>query len=113
MDGRPQAGQSAALIVAARRAAVNFKLSCPRLCFQNFHKMNTVEIIGRSCIDVPLGVSKREEDGRRRPALRASHPKNGRKTVLGVARPPGMEGLGMAGPGETSGSPWPPLAIRL
>jgi hypothetical protein len=28
-----------------------------------------------------------------------------------VACPQGVEGLGMAGPGETLGSPWPPLAI--
>jgi hypothetical protein len=32
---------------------------------------------------------------------------------FGVARLQGIEGLGMADPGETSGSPWLPLAIRL
>jgi hypothetical protein len=31
---------------------------------------------------------------------------NGRNAVLGVARPQGVEGLGMAGRGETLGSPW-------
>jgi hypothetical protein len=31
---------------------------------------------------------------------------------LGVARPQGVEGLGMAGPGETLGSPWIPLPVR-
>jgi hypothetical protein len=30
-----------------------------------------------------------------------------------VARPQGVEGLGMVGPNETLGSLWPPLAIRL
>jgi hypothetical protein len=34
------------------------------------------------------------------------------KAVLGVTRPQGVEGLGMAGWGETLGSPWIPLAIR-
>ena len=29
-----------------------------------------------------------------------------------MARPQGVEGLGMAGPGETVRSPWPPLSIR-
>jgi hypothetical protein len=29
------------------------------------------------------------------------------------ATPESVEGLGMAGPDETQGSPWPPLAIRL
>jgi hypothetical protein len=40
------------------------------------------------------------------------HPKNDRKAVSAVARPQGIEGSGMAGPGKTLGSPWPPLAIR-
>jgi hypothetical protein len=35
----------------------------------------------------------------------------GWKTVAG--RPQGVEGLGMAGPSETLGSPWPHLAICL
>jgi hypothetical protein len=58
------------------------------------------------------GVSKGVEDGRRPPALRAGHPRNGRKAASGVARPQGVEGSGMAGPGETLGSPWIHLAIR-
>jgi hypothetical protein len=36
----------------------------------------------------------------------------GRKAVSRVACPQGVEDLGMAGPSDTSGSPWPPLAIR-
>jgi hypothetical protein len=52
--------------------------------------------------------------GHRPPALHhlwEGHPRNGRKTVLGVAGPQGVEGLGMAGPCETLKSPWIPLAI--
>jgi hypothetical protein len=44
--------------------------------------------------------------------LWASNPRNGRKAVSGVARPQGVKGLGMAGPGETLRSPSPPLAIH-
>jgi hypothetical protein len=33
--------------------------------------------------------------------------------VSGVACPQGVERQGMEGPGETLGSPWLPLAIRL
>jgi hypothetical protein len=47
------------------------------------------------------GVSKGVEDSCRQPALRASHPQNGHKAVSGVSRSAGIEGLGMAGPGET------------
>jgi hypothetical protein len=36
------------------------------------------------------GVSKGEVDGRRLPALWASHPPNGRKAVWGVAHPQGV-----------------------
>jgi hypothetical protein len=35
------------------------------------------------------------------------------KAVSGVAHLQEVKGSGMAGPGETLGSPWPPLAIRL
>jgi hypothetical protein len=56
------------------------------------------------------GVSKGEEDGQKPPALQAGHPTNGRKAVWGVARPQGIEGLGMAGPHETLGSLWIPLS---
>ena len=47
---------------------------------------------------------------RRRP--QTAHPWNGRKAVSGVAHLQGVEGSGMAGPGETLGSPWPPLALH-
>jgi hypothetical protein len=40
------------------------------------------------------------------------HPRNARKAVSGVARPQDIEGSGMAGLGETLGSPWIPLAVR-
>jgi hypothetical protein len=50
------------------------------------------------------GVQK----GRSRPQGR---PRNGHKAISGVAHPQGVEGLGMAGPGETLRSPWLPLAI--
>jgi hypothetical protein len=46
-------------------------------------------------------VSKGEEDSRRLPALRVGHPPNGRKAVWEVACLQGVEGSGMAGPGET------------
>jgi hypothetical protein len=52
-----------------------------------------------SFISVWRGVSKGVEDGRRAPALWAGH--------SGVALPQGMEGSGMAGPGETLGSASP------
>jgi hypothetical protein len=64
------------------------------------------------CRPVRRGVSKGVEDERRLPALWAGHPRNGCKAVLGVARPQGIEGLGVVGPGETLGSLWIPLAIR-
>jgi hypothetical protein len=52
---------------------------------------------------VRRGVSKGVEDGRRPPVLRAGHLKNSCKAVSGVARSRGVEGSGMAGPGETLG----------
>jgi len=61
-------------------------------------------VIGRP---VRRRVSKGVEDGRRPPTVWAGHPRNGRKVVLGVACPQGVEGSGMAGPGKTL-----PLAIR-
>jgi hypothetical protein len=64
-------------------------------------------------IGVRGGVSKRVEDYRRPLAMRVGHPTNGRKAILAVARLQGVEGSGMAGPGETSGSPWPHIAMRL
>jgi hypothetical protein len=48
--------------------------------------------------DVRRGVSKRDERGCRPPALRAGHPQNGRKVILGS---------GMASPGETCHTPMP------
>jgi len=66
---------------------------------------------GGESIGVRHGVSK-TEDNRRLPTLWARHPRNSCKTISGVARPHSVEGLGMAGPRETLGTPWPPLAIR-
>jgi hypothetical protein len=63
-------------------------------------------------IGVRSGVSKGVEDGRRLLAWSAGHPWNGSNAISGVACPQGIDGLGMANPGETLGSPWPPLAIR-
>jgi hypothetical protein len=61
---------------------------------------------------VQRGVSKGVEDGHRPLALLAGHTRKGRKAVSGMAHPQGVEGLGMAGPGETLRSLWIPLAIR-
>jgi hypothetical protein len=63
-------------------------------------------------IGVWHGVFKGVEDGRRLPALSAGHPKNGCKVVSRAAHPQGIEGLGMAGPGETLRSLWIPLALQ-
>jgi hypothetical protein len=55
------------------------------------------------------------QGGRRRP--QAARPVGGQAgrpphmAVSGVAQPQGVEGSGMADPGETLGSPWPPHAI--
>jgi hypothetical protein len=65
-----------------------------------------------SCLGVRRRVSKAVEDGRKSHILRGGHPRNGRKAVSGVVHPQGVEGSGMAGLGETFGSPWIPLAIR-
>jgi hypothetical protein len=59
------------------------------------------------------GVSKGVEDSRRPPALQAGHSRNSHKAVSGVARPQGIEGLGMVGPGDTLGSPWIPLGLAI
>jgi hypothetical protein len=61
---------------------------------------------------VQRGVSKGVEDDRRPPTLRAGHLINGHEAVSGMARPQSVEGSGMAGPGETLGSPLIPLAVR-
>jgi hypothetical protein len=42
-----------------------------------------------------------------------SHPRNAHKAVLGGTHPQGVEGAGMAGPGETLGSLWIPLAMGV
>jgi hypothetical protein len=67
-----------------------------------------------TCRPVRRGVSQGVEDSRRLLGARAAggSPLRGHKTVSGVARPQGVEELGMAGRGETLGSPWIPLAIR-
>jgi hypothetical protein len=49
------------------------------------------------------------QGGRRRPQ---AAPQTGHKAVWGVARPQVVEGSGMAGRGETLGSPWIPLPVR-
>jgi hypothetical protein len=59
-----------------------------------------------------IGIRPWVEDSRRPTTLWAAHPKKGLKAVSGVALPQGIEGQGRAGPGETLGSSWPPLAIR-
>jgi hypothetical protein len=60
-------------------------------------------------IGVRRGVSKRVADSRK-PPDRAT-PETA-VTISGVVRLQGEEGLGMAGRGESLGSPWPPFAIR-
>jgi hypothetical protein len=67
----------------------------------------------KDSIGVRRGVSKRVENGRWPYTLWVGHPRNGCKSVSGVALPKGVEGSGMAGPCETLGSPRPPLAIHL
>jgi hypothetical protein len=44
------------------------------------------------------------QKGRRRPQA-TGHSWNSHKAVSGVARPQGIDGSGMVGPGETLGSP--------
>jgi hypothetical protein len=63
-------------------------------------------------IGVQRGVSKRMESGRRLQSLRADHSRNGHEAVSAMACLYGVEGSGMAGPGETLGTSWPPLPIR-
>jgi hypothetical protein len=63
----------------------------------------------KNTIGLRRRVSKRVEDGHRPPALQAGHPRNGCEAVLGVVHPQRVEGAGMAGTGETLGSPWPSL----
>jgi hypothetical protein len=48
------------------------------------------------------------EDIRWPPTLQENHPRNCRKALLGVASQQGVEGSGMAGPGEILRSPWIP-----
>jgi hypothetical protein len=57
-------------------------------------------------------VSKGGEDGRSPLVLRAGHPRNSRKAIIGVARPQGLKWSGKVGQGETLISSWPLLAIR-
>jgi hypothetical protein len=70
--------------------------------------------IRRAMISRPVqrGVSKREDEGHRPPALWAGYPRNGRKAVSGITHPQGIEESGMAGLAKTLGSPWIPLVIR-
>jgi hypothetical protein len=64
-------------------------------------------------IGVRCGVSKRKEDGRSPPTLRAGHPRNGHMAFSGVACPESVKGLGIASLGETLGSPWAATPSRL
>jgi hypothetical protein len=52
-------------------------------------------------IGVRRGVSKEVQNDRRPLALRPAHPLNGHKATSMVARPQGIEGLGMVHPVET------------
>jgi hypothetical protein len=61
---------------------------------------------------VRRGVSQGVEDSGRPPTLRAGHSRNSHKAVSGSARSQGVGEPGMAGQGETVGSPWIPFAIR-
>jgi hypothetical protein len=63
-------------------------------------------------IGVQRGVSKGVEDCRRLPILLVGHLWNCREAISRVACPQGVKWYGMAGPGETSGSLWPPHAIH-
>jgi hypothetical protein len=81
----------------------------PRLQARSYSISSSPKVDSRP---VRCGVPKGVEDGCRLPVLQAGHPRNGCKAVSGVARLQGVEGLGMAGLGETLGSPWIPLAIR-
>jgi hypothetical protein len=50
--------------------------------------------------------------GVRREVTKGVEDRNGHEAVLGVARPQGVEGLGMAGLSDALRSSWPPFAIR-
>jgi hypothetical protein len=63
----------------------------------NFRKLNTFETIKYRDIGVWRGVSKRLGDGRRPPALRAGHSRNGRMAISGVARPARHRRVGHGG----------------
>jgi hypothetical protein len=80
--------------------------------FSRFIRDKSVNLTCARCKGVRRGLSKRVEIECRKPALRVGHPWNGRKAVLGVARPQGIEGSGKVGPGETLGSSLLPLTIR-
>jgi hypothetical protein len=71
-----------------------------------------IQLIAFILIGTQRRVPKGVEDGSRPLALWAGHPRNGQNAVSGVARPQGIEGLGIAGTSDISGSPWPPLAIH-
>jgi hypothetical protein len=63
-------------------------------------------------IDVWRGVSKGVEDGVGRPPYGQATTEVAIRLFQWWPTPQGIERLGMAGPGETLGSPWPPLDIR-
>jgi hypothetical protein len=64
-----------------------------------FHHLSTCFESGLA-VERPIwrGVSKGVEDGQRPLAHKAMSPQNGHETVLGVAHPQCVEGLGLAGP---------------
>jgi hypothetical protein len=63
-------------------------------------------------VDTPsrTGLAWGVQKGRRRPQAACpagGHTRNSREAILGMACLQGILGLGMIGPGETFGSPWP------
>jgi hypothetical protein len=61
-----------------------------------------------SCYSIIIGLKVSEAYGVGCP--KGKKMAAGHMTDSGVAHPQGLEGSGMAGQGETLGSPWPPLA---
>jgi hypothetical protein len=83
-------------------------LSC---CYIDSHHSDFLVTV--SVIDVQCGVSKGVVYGRRSPMRAGAPPLKHHEAVSGMARPQIVERSGMAGPHDTLGSPWPPLAICL
>jgi hypothetical protein len=83
-----------------------------RAPWQDWYWRLTFLILTTSTKPLRRGVFKGVNDDRRPPALQAGHPRTDRKAVSRVAPQQGVEGSGMAGPGETLESPWIPLSIQ-